>query len=877
MKIWLRWFLLLLLSACAPAQLLPGDPEAKSGDYPKALAAYEAATTGADEATLRRLLCRKLAVAQATNNVFEARTIGKILEKKLGSADDPQVALRLYLCRMAIATRTRDLKGAFDAYQKAWPLAQRLVKMGDPVGALGSYECLSYQFLGTIATRGRPTTAEYEAALQKAYLASVQPTATAANPLWPMDAYRSMYWTRLWIWQAWEYSYLAYRQSQPEEYSKWATVALKIGQNGIALCQQLYAVSRDPEVFIVTCHLTLELTESFAAFKQVEEYLQTLEPALEAFPDTLEMRFLKGRCARSKARSQYFARNNRAAALEEYKKAADWFARGGQRIDQMDISIELAYMYTLESAPADWEPEVARRLQELVTMSEKYSYPNGRYFGLGFQGVLKARGGHYAEAEKLLRHSLTQLSTWSRETKESSVARAQSLQKPEVRLFSDTLVEILLKQNRHAEALEASQAIKSEAESAGIDLTRIVPKDPESAKDLQQLEKARLRSGQLRTELQSAQVQGNQVAVQELQGQLASSKADFVKTVNRLRQRDPDFEKLLSVKPSSFAKLQAQLPAGVLVVEYYTSADKLIVFAVTNKELQIFSSPLGRKDVMDKVRALRRATVERKSALSESGQLYTALIAPLEPLLKDNKVLAVIPSGYLYYLPFSALTNPQGKYLNETVSVCLLTATELPEVGSYKSSGKPTSLLALANPDGSLPGASREVEELAKLFPTKNTYLGAEATKDKISGKGDVLHVATHGNLNPRDVNESFLLLAGKDGHLTAGEIYGLDLKKVTLVVLSACETALGEGNPGSEVATLAQAFSFAGSRSMIASLWQVEDDSTAHLMLEFYRHLLAGQGKAESLRLAQLSVRQQSKWSNPYYWAGFELIGDWH
>ena len=108
-------------------------------------------------------------------------------------------------------------------------------------------------------------------------------------------------------------------------------------------------------------------------------------------------------------------------------------------------------------------------------------------------------------------------------------------------------------------------------------------------------------------------------------------------------------------------------------------------------------------------------------------------------------------------------------------------------------------------------------------------------------------------------------------------EIFSLDLADTSLVILSACNTAMGEG--GGEVkyvASLAEAFWLAGSRSVVASLWAVNDESTSLLMTEFYKQLKEGEGKAEALRNAQMTVRQNPKFQHPYYWAGFILFGDW-
>lgn len=142
-----------------------------------------------------------------------------------------------------------------------------------------------------------------------------------------------------------------------------------------------------------------------------------------------------------------------------------------------------------------------------------------------------------------------------------------------------------------------------------------------------------------------------------------------------------------------------------------------------------------------------------------------------------------------------------------------------------------------------------------------------------------MLHLAVHGISNPRTPDRAALVLlsdpaSSEDGLLQAREISGLHLN-AKLVVLSACDTAVGRLQGQEGVANLAKAFLFAGAKTVVATLWSVDDEFSVTLMRRFYRNLAQGQDKGSALRNAKRAVlREFSEKTAPYYWAGFSLIG---
>ena len=193
-----------------------------------------------------------------------------------------------------------------------------------------------------------------------------------------------------------------------------------------------------------------------------------------------------------------------------------------------------------------------------------------------------------------------------------------------------------------------------------------------------------------------------------------------------------------------------------------------------------------------------------------------------------------------------------------------------------------------------LPGTAAEAQALRKILPGVKVLTEAAATEralKQVTGPS-LLHVATHGFFLPdqqqsgdNPLLRSGLLLAGangrhdgagEDGVLTALEAAGLDLWGTRLVVLSACKTAVGDVRNGDGVYGLRRALVLAGSESQLMSLWQVSDQATRDLMVEYYKRLRASESRTEALRQAQLKMIRSKARSHPFYWASFIQSGAW-
>jgi CHAT domain-containing protein/tetratricopeptide (TPR) repeat protein len=315
-----------------------------------------------------------------------------------------------------------------------------------------------------------------------------------------------------------------------------------------------------------------------------------------------------------------------------------------------------------------------------------------------------------------------------------------------------------------------------------------------------------------------------------------------------------------------------------------------------------------------------------ESARVASRALYGLLIAPIQPLLpaKPGSLLTIIPHGPLFRLSFAALQNPARAYLVERHAIHYVPAgvvLALAEEHARPSRTIAPRYLLLADPTSTpplpsgrplprLPGTQKEIGRVAAFLPASavTALVGAQATEHQVrslAGDRSVLHFATHGVIRADDPLESFLALdtgrtatgrdaqqsissdTADDGRLTAREIYGIQLN-ADLVVLSACRTGLGAVS-GDGVIGLARAFLYAGTPSVIATLWDVADEPAARLMPSLYRSLKRVPDTAQALRRAQLTLLNDLRSGrvkvhtisgttalaeHPILWASFILVG---
>jgi CHAT domain-containing protein/tetratricopeptide (TPR) repeat protein len=326
--------------------------------------------------------------------------------------------------------------------------------------------------------------------------------------------------------------------------------------------------------------------------------------------------------------------------------------------------------------------------------------------------------------------------------------------------------------------------------------------------------------------------------------------------------------------------------------------------------------------------ALSEALADPDSDLDEVSErgraLHRLTFARLAAKLGRDPHVLVAPDGALNLVPFGALVDERGRFLVERYTFTYLTSgRDLIRLAAPAPSRQPPVIVANPNfadtgpaPSSpiaarrsgalgrrdwqALPGTAEEAAELARVLTGATVLSGKRATEKAIKALHGprLLHIATHGFFLPTEqpaadaapstrenpLLRSGLVLAGAnrlssgddDGILTALEASSLDLAGTQMVALSACETGVGQIRNGQGVYGLRRAFIVAGARSLVMSLWQVDDKATRDLMTSFYRRLERGEDRAGAVRRAQLDLLRSPRYRHPYYWASFVAAGDW-
>jgi CHAT domain-containing protein/tetratricopeptide (TPR) repeat protein len=382
----------------------------------------------------------------------------------------------------------------------------------------------------------------------------------------------------------------------------------------------------------------------------------------------------------------------------------------------------------------------------------------------------------------------------------------------------------------------------------------------------------------------------------------------------RVRSVNPRYAELIHPTDLDLGGVQQQLlDDDVAVVEYRLGEPRSYAWIVTHHAFRAVRLParaviedlctelggLLRPPRTDQTiagfQALAAFDARRASALQAAGgRLGAAVVAPLGRELPRR--IAIVADGCLKELPFGILPNSaDGRAVGAAHDVSYLPSiAALNWLRRADAAGIRSPSLAifadpvLSAPAAALPNARAEAQTIAALLPKDRVWLalGAQASRANVLEtdwrRYTIVHFAVHAVVDARRPELSGILLSAsdpdpQDGMLRMNDIYNLDMP-VDLVVLSACDSAAGRDADSEGVFSLSRAFFYAGAPRVIASLWPVDDRASAAFMALFYRALIVEHMSVGSaLRFAQQALARDTRWSAPYYWAGFVLQGDWN
>jgi CHAT domain-containing protein/tetratricopeptide (TPR) repeat protein len=485
------------------------------------------------------------------------------------------------------------------------------------------------------------------------------------------------------------------------------------------------------------------------------------------------------------------------------------------------------------------------------------------------------------------------------------------------------LTELELGQSEAAFALlERSRARQLRTMLASRDL--VVEEVPEDLR--QELRRVTAVADRARSELGDLDGRADAAMLGEPTDALRQALAERALLLERIRRRSPRAASLEGGDVAPVDALLAAVAPGTLILSYATGPEESVLFAAlvgeSGWDLRVVRGLPSETVLADRVARLRvllrspgAGPRTARALAAQSRTLFHDVLGGAVDLVAASERLLIVPDGPLRMVPFAALSLTDAAA--ETASLPsgaplvqwrpLRTTASLALHASLPEPVTPGPLLAVADPDSGadrLPWARREVREVARSFAGRDHRVlvgrraGEAALRQSIAGAG-VVHVAGHATVDERFPLEARLILTpggGHDGDLHAWEIIEGVRTEARLVTLSACETGIGVDAGSEGLIGLTRAFHFAGSPSVVASLWPVNDASTSALMARFYRRLAGGMAIDEALAAAQASMVTDPptldgggwrRWfrrptvvpkagdsAHPYHWAGFQLSG---
>jgi len=510
-----------------------------------------------------------------------------------------------------------------------------------------------------------------------------------------------------------------------------------------------------------------------------------------------------------------------------------------------------------------------RRLQRVIEYARAIEQPAIEQNALDILGQISESDGRLALAEECYRNAIAIVETLRSPLPGEEFRMAYLAGKLEP---YDSLAKLLLSSGRYAAAFECIERARSRS---------LVDSMIDSAEPSFLPGEFSEMAQTLREELNwyySRVARANAGEATKLNSEIRKREKRLTDTLRRIESTERGRTRVGRTvsEGSQLAALQRDLAAKCAFIEYYEIDGKISAFVITRERIDHFAELASSDEILSLIEGLRfqfdslryrPEAIARFHDLLKAkadqylSKLYEKLIAPLEAPI-GNRSLIIAPVSHLHYVPFNALRQ-SGCYLIEDREMVYAPSAAVWQTLAPACGLQLESALLMSFADEQISQADRETAALQRLFSEATILTGTNATFEAYR------HLACHGQFRPDDPAYSGLHLA--DGWITVKDVCSQRLR-AGLVTLSACETGLNKIAKGEELIGLARGFLTAGAKSIVLSLWTVDDLASVILMKDFYKNLQRGKTVSASLRSAQRNCIKKGK--HPYFWSPFILIG---
>lgn len=391
----------------------------------------------------------------------------------------------------------------------------------------------------------------------------------------------------------------------------------------------------------------------------------------------------------------------------------------------------------------------------------------------------------------------------------------------------------------------------------------------------------------LESEIQEAASEEDAL-IDSLKNDVFKCKKEYAAFIDSLETNYPkyyNYKKNINIV--TLQNVQQELEKDELILQYIVGKEKGFVTLVSSSTIQLKELPITEKLI--ETATIYKEAVSKPFINTQDKNRYTTIAKKLYQQLIpfDNaetrlaqKRITIIADGILQYIPFEALLTSKGEYLIESTEIHYNYSLSSAAQSQQNNTNIPENFIAIAptkflnDQFGALETSTEELELLTNIFDA-NHFQYKEATKKRFKeayGNYKIVHLSTHGG-----INNTTPWMAFYDEKMTLDELY-FTKNQSDLVVLSACKTSDGELKKGEGVMSLARGFFNAGAKSVVSSLWDINEKASNDIIQEFYKNILNGDTKSEALQKAKLTYIEQNKntsEASPYYWSGLTITGD--